>query len=86
MLLFKRPIASVTDKNRNTRVRQHFGGDATEHYRCNPAPAVRCHHNEVAAIVLCGGDYCFVWVILNYLHSLALHPLGLRVIGCRIQY
>jgi hypothetical protein len=33
-------IGSVIDKNRNTRVRQYLCGNATEHYRCNPAPPV----------------------------------------------
>jgi len=77
---------SPIDENRNRRMREYFCGYASKHYRRNPAPSVRSHHNEVAAFLLCGIDYRFVWMIFNHLFGLALHTSGLCITGNPIQY
>ena len=54
-------------------MREYFCGYASKHYRRNPASSVRSHHNEVAAFLLCRGNYRPVGVIMNHLIGFTLH-------------
>ena len=51
-----RALDSTADQHWNLGVRQHLQRVAAENERCDPAPAMRTHDDEVAFLCLCGFD------------------------------
>ena len=67
------------------RLRQHFCGNATKYYACNPALAMRSHYNKVAALLLGHCEYRFVGAPVSRLYGLALHTGSFCFISYPLQ-
>src|SRR4029077_21088621 len=78
-------LLSTIDSNRDVRLRQHFCGNATKYYACNPALAMRSHYNKVAALLLGHCEYRFVGAPVSRLYGLALHTGSFCFISYPLQ-
>ena len=59
-------------------MRKHFIGLASEQKAIEAAPAMRCHDNEIAALVLGGRDNALGWVLVLHVNELAVDAFFLE--------